>query len=120
MDDSNTSHVNYLRLLRRVAERRWRLALLIFLGVSIPITIGVLAFLPKSYEATATIFIEDPKKGGGSSSLIRDWVPPSDGGLQLAILRSRSLAEAVAESLSVNASQELLSRAMRKDYFLEV
>ena len=118
MDDSNTSHVNYLRLLRRVAQNRWRLALLIFLGVSIPVAVGALTLLPKTYEAKATIFIEDPTRGG--PSLIREWIPPSNAGLQVAILRSRSLAEAVAESLSVTASRELLNRAMRQDYFLEV
>jgi succinoglycan biosynthesis transport protein ExoP len=107
--------INYLRLVRRVAVHRWKLVLAVFLVVAAPVCVWAVAFAPKTYEATASIFIEGPKSG-----LLREWLPPSDSQFQLAILRSRSLAEAVADSLSREATNELLQRSIRRNYLLDV
>src|SRR5262249_37336823 len=73
-------------------------------------------FLAKNYEAVATIFIEDSRRG--SASVLRDWMPSGDASFQQAILRSRTLAEAVVDSLPAETTDELLKRAMRRDYLL--
>lgn len=118
MDEERTAPpVNYLSLLRRVAGNHWRLILLLFLGVALPVAGWALMLAPKTYEAVATIFIEDPKKK--DAGLLRDWTPPSDASFQIALLRSRSLAEGVVENLPRQAIEELLGRAMYRDYLLE-
>ena len=116
MDEPLAPRVDYFRLLRRVAANRWRLILLIFLGVAIPMAVWALVLVPKIYEAAATIFIEDSKKGG--PVWLRDWMPPSDASFQVALLRSRSLAQGVVENLPRQAREELLQQAMHRDFLL--
>ncbi len=118
MDGPTAPRMDYVSLLRRVAAHHWKLILVTFVAVSIPVAVWALAIVPKTYEAKATIFIEDTTRGG--PALIRDWTPPSDASFQIAILRSRSLAEGVVESLSRQATEELLGQSMHRDYLLEV
>ena len=92
VEESSEPQGGYLRLLRRIASH-WRLSLLICGGVAAPVAVWALLFLPKSYEAVATIFIEDPRRG--PVSVLREWIPAGDASFQNAILRSRTLAEAV-------------------------
>ncbi|HEV8585506.1 MAG TPA: polysaccharide biosynthesis tyrosine autokinase [Methylomirabilota bacterium] len=116
-DDSTTSaDVDYLRLLRRIAGR-WRLVAAVFLAVALPIAAWGLIFIPKTYEAVAKIFLEDPRRQ--QAGLMRDWMPTSDAAFQLAILKSRSLAEAVVENLPRETTEEMLARGMHRDYLLE-
>jgi capsular exopolysaccharide synthesis family protein len=120
MTDREESHepsVGYLSLLRRVAGR-WRLSLGIFVAVALPVAVWAVAFLPKSYEAVATIFIEDPKRG--NTGYFREWMPANDASFQQALLRSRSLAEAVVENLPRESVDELLGRSMHRDYVASV
>ena len=117
VEESTTSpDVDYLRLLRRIANR-WRLIALISLAIVLPVTAYAVVFVPKMYEAVAKIFFEDPRRL--QAGMMRDWMPASDASFQLAILKSRSLAEAVVENLPRETTEELLARAMHRDYLLE-
>src|SRR5947199_45097 len=108
-------HVGYLGLLRRIASH-WRLSLIVCVGVAAPVAVWSLRFLPKSYEAVAAIFIEDPRRG--SVSTLRDWMPAGDASYQQAVLRSRSLAAAVVDNLPQDSMNELIRHAMHRDYVL--
>ena len=117
VEESTTSpDVDYLRLLRRIANR-WRLIALISLAIVLPVTAYAVVFVPKMYEAVAKIFFEDPRRL--QAGMMRDWMPASDASFQLAILKSRSLAEAVVENLPRETAEELLARGMHRDYLLE-
>ena len=116
MDETTGRQFDYVRLLRRILGR-WRLILAVFIMVSTPITVWAMVFAPKTYEAVAKIFLEDPRRGG--SGILRDWMPASDASFQLAILRSRSLAESVIDNLTHDGLSELLERGMHRDYVLE-
>jgi succinoglycan biosynthesis transport protein ExoP len=115
VEESSGPHVGYLRLLRRIVSH-WRLSLIICVAVAAPVAVWALLFLPKSYEAIATIFIEDPRRG--SVSMLRDWMPSGDASFQNAILRSRTLAEAVVDTLPADTINEMLGRTMHRDYLL--
>ncbi|PYM33863.1 MAG: hypothetical protein DME15_10105 [Candidatus Rokuibacteriota bacterium] len=96
VEESTTSpDVDYLRLLRRIANR-WKLIVLVSLAIVVPVTAYAVVFVPKMYEAVAKIFFEDPRRL--QAGMMRDWMPASDASFQLAILKSRSLAEAVVEN----------------------
>lgn len=115
-ESATSSDVDYLRLLRRIANR-WRLIAIVFVAIAMPVTAYAVLFVPKTYEAAAKIFFEDPRRF--QAALIRDWMPTSDASFQLAILKSRSLAEAVVENLPRETTEELLARGMHRDYLLE-
>jgi len=116
MHEDSASDISYLRLLRRTADR-WRLIAIVFIAVALPVTAYALVFIPKTYEAVAKIFLEDPRRVSGG--LVRDWMPTSDATFQLAILKSRSLAEAVVDNLPRETTEELLARGMHRDYLLD-
>src|SRR5436309_477867 len=115
VEESSGPHVGYLGLLRRIASH-WRLSLIVCVGVAAPVAVWALLFLPKSYEAVAAIFIEDPRRG--SVSTLRDWMPAGDASYQQAVLRSRSLAAAVVDNLPQDSMNELIRHAMHRDYVL--
>src|SRR5712664_3393779 len=102
-DFETGSEVDHLRLLRRIMSH-WRLIISFFVAVTLPVSVWSLVFAPKTYEAVAKIFIEDPRRVG--PGFMRDWMPASDASFQVALLRSRSLAVAVAESLSRESLDE--------------
>jgi len=116
MHEETAPDISYLRLLRRIADR-WRLVAIVFVAFALPVTAYALVFIPKTYEAVAKIFLEDPRRV--SAGLMRDWMPTSDASFQLAILKSRSLAEAVVENLPRETTEELLARGMHRDYLLD-
>src|SRR5438445_10599856 len=115
VEELSGPHVGYLGLLRRIASH-WRLSLIVCVGVAAPVAVWALLFLPKSYEAVATIFIEDPRRG--PVSVLREWIPAGDASFQNAITRSRTRAEAVVDTLPADTIDELLNRAMYRDYLL--
>src|SRR2546428_10674358 len=115
VEELSGPHVGYLGLLRRIASH-WRLSLIVCVGVAAPVAVWALLFLPKSYEAVAAIFIEDPRRG--SVSTLRDWMPAGDASYQQAVLRSRSLAAAVVDNLPQDSMNELIRHAMHRDYVL--
>lgn len=116
--ERTSAKMDYLLLLRRVALYRWKLVLVVFVLAAAPVAAWAMLMVPKTFDATASIFIEDVKTGP-QSGILRDWLPPSDATMQNAMLRSRSMAETVTESLSREATEELLQRAMHRNYLLE-
>ena len=115
-ESTTSSDVDYLRLLRRIANR-WRLIAVVFVAITLPVTAYAVTFVPKTYDAVAKVFFEDPRRY--QAGPIRDWMPTSDAAFQLAILKSRSLAETVVENLPRESMEELLARGMHRDYLLE-
>ena len=116
LEEQTRAEIDYRRLLRRIVSH-WRLITILFIAVTLPVSVWALVFVPKTYEAMAKIFIEDPKRVG--AGFLRDWMPASDASFQQALLRSRSLAEAVVANLPPESTDELLRRAMHVDYFAE-
>jgi len=115
MDEQSQPQVDYYRLLRRVVVNRWRLILLVFVGVAVPMTVHALFTVPKTYEGVARVFFEDGERNRGPS-LLREWLPTSSSPFQLALLQSRSVGEAVIGRLSPQAKEELLGGGMNQDY----
>jgi len=107
MEEPTGTRIDYLRFLRRL-HCYWKLILMIFLGIAVPMAALALVFLPRTYEAVAIIFLEDPKRT--EPGPLRDWMPPSDASFQQAVLRSRSLAEEVVEHLPNESMAELVTQ----------
>jgi len=99
---------DYIRFGRRVLRKRWWVILGSFLLVIVPGGILVYSTTPKLYEATATLFFEEAK---GENPLLRGLVPLDEIALNLAILRSRSLAQAVIDVLPRESREELLKES---------
>lgn len=90
--------------------------LALFLALALPITTYNVLFEKKTYEATATLFVDSTPE---EYSFMKDWIPGSDIPLQMAVLRSRSLAEVVVDSLPRESIDELLKETMYRDYVLD-
>jgi succinoglycan biosynthesis transport protein ExoP len=114
MNDPTPPKFDYLRFGRRLCWNRWRLMLIIFLVIAVPTVTWVMMFMDRMYEASATIFI-DP--GKDEPSFLRGLMNAEVSGLYLAILRSRSLAQGVVDSLPREARDELIKRR-NEDYLL--
>src|SRR5947199_2059133 len=106
-------HVGYLGLLGRIASD-WRLGLIVCVGVAASVAVWARLLLPKSYEAVAAIFIEDPRRG--SVSTLRDWMAAGDGSYQQGVLRSRSLAAAVVDNLPQDRRNASIRLAQHRGY----
>lgn len=94
--------------------------------VAIATVLGLLVFIPIAYvmskepprhRTTATILMETrPDR----SPVFQEFSPFRPLDVQLAILRSRSLSEAVVESLPRNSVDDLISNSYSIDYSLEL
>src|SRR6059036_3420319 len=105
VEELSGPHVGYLGLLRRIASH-WRLSLIVCVGVAAPVAVWALLFLPKSYEAVAAIFIEDPRRG--SVSMLRDYVLAGQN-----LIRRLLGHEPVVFSPQQRAVRELLTARIR-------
>lgn len=117
MQRANPDSQANLRLLGRILRKRWKLMLAVFLGLAIPITAYNALLEKKTYEALATLFVNASPE---EYSFIKDWIPGSDIPLQMAVLKSRSLAELVVDSLPRESVDELLKEVFYRDYILEL
>ena len=117
MDEQTRARVDYVRLLRRIVLNRWRTILVGFAAVALPTVGWVVFFAPKMYEASATLFLVSSK---AEPAFLRELMSPEENALHLALLKSRSLAEAVADSLPRESREELLSQAVFRDYLLSI
>jgi succinoglycan biosynthesis transport protein ExoP len=108
MEESAKPNFDYIRFARRTLRKRWWIMLGLFLLVVIPGATVVYSTSPKLYEASATLFFEEPK---GEHPLLRGMAPPDESALNLAILRSRSLAKTVIDVLPRESKEELLKRS---------
>jgi capsular exopolysaccharide synthesis family protein len=119
MDEAATQGFDYARFARRTLRARWVLILALFALVLVPGGIAVYTTSPKLYEASATLFFEEPKS---ENSLLRGMLPLEETALNLAILRSRSLAQGVIDVLPRESKEDLLKRTWwseHKDRALE-
>lgn len=116
-EDTPGPKVDYVRFGRRLLRNYWKLITLVFAGILVPTCVWVLMFAPRTYEASATVFIES---GKDEPVFMRGLMSAEVSGLYLAILRSRSLAQAVVDSLPRDARDELIKQSMRKDFVLNV
>ena len=80
--------------------------------VVIPGVAFVYSTTPKLYEASATLFFEGDKS---ENPLLRGIVSLDETVLNLAILRSRSLAQGVVDVLPRESKEELLKRTWWAD-----
>ncbi|HXH83883.1 MAG TPA: polysaccharide biosynthesis tyrosine autokinase [Candidatus Tectomicrobia bacterium] len=107
------------RIVKRIAQgvlrRRKRLAVVCFLlaaVIALP-TAYIVSKQPPRYRTTATILIEArPDR----VPLFQEFSPFRPIGVQFAILRSRSLAEAVAEQLPKSSLQDLIEHSYQSDF----
>jgi len=117
MDQPAAPRVDALRLLRRVAVNRWRTLLLGLLAVAVPTLGWVFLFAPHMYEATATLFLVPSKE---EPPFMREFIASDANALYLVMLRSRSLAQAVVDSLPRESREELIQQQLLGDYTLLV
>ena len=113
--DQPHATVNYVRLLRRAAGHRWRIVLVIFVAIALPTIIWTVFSTQTTYEASATLFLLPEK---GASGLLPQFMTPEVHALYSVILRSRSLAQAVVETLPKESRDELSRRLGFRDYAL--
>jgi uncharacterized protein involved in exopolysaccharide biosynthesis len=116
MNDPAPPRFDYIRFGRRLFSKRWKLMLIIFLAIALPTVTWVMMFMERMYESSATLFI-DP--GKDEPTFMRGLMNAETSGLYLAILRSRSLAQGVVDSLPREARDELIKRR-NEDHLLAV
>jgi len=115
MEGQVTGRVDYVRFLRRVALTRWRIAAFGFALVLVPVVAWVLFLQTPTYEATATLFLSPEK---AEPAFLKEYASPQANALYIALLRSRSLAQAVAESITKESREELLNQSALNDHLL--
>jgi capsular exopolysaccharide synthesis family protein len=113
--NNQAPRIDYLRLMRRVVTHRWRILLIGFLLVAAPIAAWVVLGSDHTYEASATLFLLPDK---ADPAFLKEFLTPEANSLYLVVLKSRSLAQAVAEALPRESRDELTKRIVFRDYFL--
>jgi polysaccharide biosynthesis transport protein len=108
-----------LQVLKQVAlsvlarRKKWVLiAFLVSLGIFIPIAYRM-SHEPPRFRTTATVLMETRPEG---IALFREFAPFRPLEVQLAILKSRGLSEAVVESLPRNSVEDLVQNPYTVDY----
>ncbi len=111
--------MDILKVLKQVAlsvlarRKKWVLiAFLAALGLFVPVAYRM-SHEPPRYRTSATILMETRPEG---IALFREFAPFRPLEVQLAILRSRGLAEAVVESLPRNSVEDLVQNPYTVDY----
>ena len=113
--DQQKGSIDYLRLARRVAANRWRLMLIIFVAIAVPVIVGTLIATENTYEASATLFLLPEKTDPG---ILREFSIPEVNALYQVILTSRTVAQGVVETLPKESRDELSRRIGVRDYLL--
>jgi capsular exopolysaccharide synthesis family protein len=111
--------MDILKVLKQVAlsvlarRKKWVLiAFLAALGLFVPVAYRM-SDEPPRYRTSATILMETRPEG---IAVFREFAPFRPLEVQLAILRSRGLAEAVVESLPRNSVEDLVQNPYTVDY----
>jgi succinoglycan biosynthesis transport protein ExoP len=115
MDEPKRPQPDYPRLARRVVLGHWRLVLAGFLLVAVPAAGWVVFTTEPIYEASAILFLVPDR---ADPAYLREFMTPEVSAVYLAILRSRSLAQGVAEALPRESRDELTKRIAFRDYLL--
>lgn len=115
MEAQKAGSVDYLRLLRRVAVHRWRVVVVGFLAVVVPM-VAIVSFSTENlYEASATLFLLPEKS---DPPFLREFTSPEATAVYIVLLKSRSLAQAIIEALPKESRDELTKRVLFRDYLL--
>jgi capsular exopolysaccharide synthesis family protein len=109
--------VDFVRLLRRVFAHRWHIVVAAFLVIAVPTIVLTIIATEDTYEASATLFVL-PEKEKSDPTFMRDFMTPEVNALYQVVLRSRSLAQAVVETLPKESRDELSRRIGFRDYVL--
>jgi capsular exopolysaccharide synthesis family protein len=115
MQGEHQHSVDYVRFVRRIIAYRWRIILGVFLAVAVPGVVATLLATEPLYEASATLFLLPERS---EPAFLRDFASAEGNALYIALLRSRSLAQAVIEALPKESRDELVRRVMLSDYLL--
>ena len=115
--DRQTASIDYFRLLRRIVAHRWRIVVATFLVIAIPTILGTVLLAQPTYEASATLFLLPERSG---PSYMKEFMTPEVNSLYQVVLRSRSLAQSVVETLPKESRDELSRRMGFTDYMLIV
>lgn len=118
MDDLSSTFDGHFRFVRRIVVYRWRLIVAALLMITLPTLAWVIFAMPHKYETSATLFMAPEKSE--QPSLLREFMMPEVNSLYLAILRSRSLAQAVTEALPKESRDELTKRTIFRDYLVDI
>ncbi|HET7457965.1 MAG TPA: polysaccharide biosynthesis tyrosine autokinase [Gemmatimonadaceae bacterium] len=93
----------WARELTAKLRRQWRLVALAT-GVTMVSAVAITAWLPRTYQSTATIRIDDRARTLPALDALRGLDQESDVGAEMAELSSRSVAEEVADSLALRVT----------------
>src|SRR5437016_12247589 len=113
--EKQTSSVDYIRVTRRIVAHRWRIVVAGLLLGALPTMVWAIVGDHDTYEASATLFILPDKSDPG---LLRDFMTPEVSALYQVVLRSRSLAQAVVETLPKESRDELSRQIGIRGYLL--
>ena len=113
--EQSKATIDYVRLLRRVVTTRWRIVLVVFLAIAVPTIAWTVLGTENTYEASATLFLLPENSDRG---FLREFMTPDVHALYHAMLRSRSLAQAVVEGLPKESRDELSRGLGLRDYVL--
>ena len=113
--DKNKPTVDYPRVVRRIVTQRWRIIIAGFLAVALPTILWTIGASDDTYEASATLFLLPERTDQG---LLRDFMTPEINSLYQVVLKSRSLAQGVVETLPKESRDELSRRIGFRDYVL--
>ena len=116
MADQRSESPDTVAILRGVWRRHKRLTVAIFLAVAIPAVAGVYMTSEPTYVSTASLAIDSSPLD--QLPFFKDLPRRDNVGIQLALLKSRSLGEGVVEALPKESFEELLAKAQYTDYFL--
>ncbi len=116
METARTQGLDYTAILRGIWRRHKLLVAAVFLGLAIPLLL-VVHYSNKTplYISTGTIDIEAPF---GQNPFFRETSSYDNIATTLALLKSRSLSEGVAEALPKESFNELVNNAQYTDYVL--
>ncbi len=115
METNRTESLDYIAILRGIWRRHKFLVAAVFVGLAIPLLVVVYSTHTPLYISTGTISIE-PRFS--PYPFFKEDFTNDNSATSLALLRSRSLSEAVVAALPKESFDELLSKPQYTDYRL--
>jgi len=114
METPKFVNLDYLAILRGIARRHKLLIAGVFLGLAIPLVVMVSLKGRPVFVSTATIAFE----ASPLQQYIKDVPRGQNLGVQMVLLRSRSVGETVLDALPKGSFDELLTESQYTDYML--
>jgi polysaccharide biosynthesis transport protein len=113
-----TLNLDYVAILRGIWRRHKRLVFITFVAVAGPLLVVLYATRQPIYVSKATVSIEPSAVALAQIPFTRETPAKSTLASHMVLLKSRSLAAAVIDSLPQESSTELLTAAQYTDYWL--